>query len=179
MLTANSKIRIEEKTIMFIDVHNYSLAYDDLLENYNFLQEMYERLGDLIFGAGGEIVKYLGDAILCIFSAGGAIQAVNCAQQMRQIFAEMVASKGLREELELEVGIGSGQVGVGECGHPTLRQRDIFGDEVNRVARIGHYQGIAITEQVYEQVKAVFQTKRLPDVKIKRGEQLLRVWAII
>jgi class 3 adenylate cyclase len=51
--------------------------------------------------------------------------------------------------MELEVGIGAGQVAVGECGHRTLRQRDVFGEEVNRTARIGHYRSVAITGRVY------------------------------
>lgn len=170
--------KIEEHVIMFVDVHNYSLAFDDLLENYHFLQAMYDQLGDLIIEANGEIIKYLGDAILCIFPASHAIQAVACGQHMRQAFAELVASKGLPEEIVLEVGIGAGRVVVGECGHRSLRQRDVFGDEVNCVARIGHYRGVAITEQVHEQVKDHYQTRRLPDLKMKRPRQVLKAWAV-
>jgi len=170
--------KIEEHIIMFVDVHNYSLAFDDLLENYRFLQAMYEQLGELIVGAGGEIIKYLGDAILCIFPAGQAVQAVACGQHMRRVFADLVASSGLPEEIVLEVGIGSGPVVVGECGHRSLRQRDVFGDEVNCVARIGHYRGVAITERVYEQVKRSYPTQRLPDLKTKRPGQVLKIWAV-
>jgi hypothetical protein len=54
-----SGMTIEERVIVFIDVHNYSMAFDELLESCEFLQEMYEKLGDLIVGYGGEIVKYL------------------------------------------------------------------------------------------------------------------------
>ena len=179
MQIPDSEIRIEEHIIVFIDVHNYSLAFDDLLESYGFLQEMYETLGDLIVGAGGEIIKYLGDSILSVFPAGYAVQAVACAQQMRQVFAAMVANKGLPEEIVLEVGIGAGQIVVGVCGHRTLRQKDIFGEEINRVARIGHYRGVAITEPVYEQIKASYQTRRLPDLATKKVDQLLRVWAVV
>lgn len=170
--------KIEEHVIMFVDVHNYSLAFDDLLEDYRFLQAMYEQLGELIVGADGEIIKYLGDAMLCLFPADHAAQVVACGQQMRQVFAGLVASSGLSEEIVLEVGIGAGPVVVGECGHQSLRQRDIFGDEVNCVARIGHYRGVAITERVYEQVKDRYQTRPLPDLKTKRAGQVLKVWAV-
>lgn len=178
MPALDSEIRIEEHVIMFVDVHNYSLAFDDLLEGYGFLQEMYEKLGDLTVSAGGEIIKYLGDAILSIFSADYAIQAVACGQKMRQVFAEMVVSKGLSEETVLEVGIGAGQIAVGVCGHRTLRQKDIFGEEINRVAQIGHYRGVAITEPVYEQIKASHQTRRLPDLTTKKAGQQIKVWAV-
>ncbi len=178
MPSLDSKIKIEEHVIMFVDVHNYSRAFDDPLKNYEFLQEMYEKLGDLIVSAGGEIIKYLGDAILSIFPADWAIQAVACGHKMRQVFTEMVVKHSLPEEIVLEVGLGAGQIVVGMCGHRTLRQKDIFGEEVNRVAQIGHYRGVAITEPVYEQIKASHQTRQLPDLKTKRPGQVLKIWAV-
>ena len=171
-------VTIEERVIVFIDVHNYSMAFDGLLESCEFLQEMYEKLGDLIVGHGGEIIKYLGDAMLSIFPAGFEVEAVACGQAMRKAFADMVETRGLPAEMELEVGIGAGQVVVGECGHRTLRQRDVFGEEVNRTAMIGHYRGIAITERVYERVKGSCETTRQPDWETKRPGESLKVWAI-
>ena len=128
MRIPGSEITIEECIIVFVDIHNYSLAFDDLviLESYSFLQETYEKLGDIIVGAGGEIIKYLGDSILSVFPATCAVEAVACTQKLRKAFAEMATSKGLREDIELDVGIGAGRVVVGECSHQTLRQRDFL-----------------------------------------------------
>ncbi len=173
-----SKMTIEDRVIVFVDVHNYSMAFDGLLESCEFLQEMYEKLGDLIVGHGGEIVKYMGDSMLSLFPAGFEAEAVACGLEMRKAFADMVEGKGLRGDIELEVGIGAGLVVVGECGHRTARQRDVLGEEVNRTVRIGHYRGIAITEQVYERVKGGYRTTRQPDLETKRPRELLKVWAI-
>lgn len=68
---------------------------------------------------------------------------------------------------------------VAEAGHRTLRQKDVFGEEVNRAARIGHYRGVAITVSVYERVRATYQTQRLPDLKVKGPGQVLKVWAVV
>lgn len=106
------------------------------------------------------------------------LEDVACALEMRKAFADLVVSKGLREDIELEAGIGAGLVAVGEWGHRTLRQRDVFGDEVNRVVQIGHYQGVAITERVYEQVKASYQTQALPDLITKKPGQVVKIWAV-
>ncbi len=54
-----SEVRVEEHILMFVDVHNYSLAFDDPIKSYGFLQAMYETLGDLIVKADGDIIKYL------------------------------------------------------------------------------------------------------------------------
>ncbi len=176
---SGSAMTIEERVIVFVDVHNYSMAFGGPLESGEFLQEMYEQLGEVIVGAGGEIIKYMGDSILSIFPAGSATAAVACGQEMRKSFAELVRKRGLPGEIVLEVGIGAGPVVVGECGHRTLRQKDVFGEEVNRAARIGHYRGVAITEQVYEQVKDHYETMRLPDLETKRPGMSLRVWAVV
>ena len=66
----NLNITIEERVVLFADVHDYSKISRALGVNaYSFLQEMYEKLGDIIVEHGGTIVKYLGDALLCAFPA--------------------------------------------------------------------------------------------------------------
>jgi class 3 adenylate cyclase len=84
----------------------------------------------------------------------------------------------LTADTELEVGIDAGEVGEGMFGHRTLRQREIFGEVVNRAARIGHYRGVAITEQVYKKVKGTYAVRRLPDVALKWQKEPLKVWEV-
>lgn len=166
--------------VLFADVHNFSRALPRLAKGlHTFLQEIYERLGDTIVAHQGEIIKYMGDALLCVFPAGHEVDAVRCALEMRQIFAGLVDSRELPPDTELEVGIGSGQVAVGVFGHSTLQQKDVFGEEVNRAATIGHHRGIAITEHVYDKVKRTYETRRLPDVPVKWQEEPLRVWEVL
>ncbi|MBN1977925.1 MAG: adenylate/guanylate cyclase domain-containing protein [Anaerolineae bacterium] len=98
----------------------------------------------------GVLVKYLGDGFLSVFPAGLEQHAVAGAIAMREAFAEMVRRWGAPADTELEVGIDAGEVAEGVFGHPTLRQRDVYGEAVNRAARIGHHRGVAITERVYE-----------------------------
>ena len=171
---------VEERVIMFMDVHNYSIAVSSLIEGPSgVLQAMYETLGDIIVAYQGEILKYMGDAILCVFPTGSEPEVVRCALKLRKAFAEMRSWKRLPEDPELEIGIGSGQVTVGVFGHRTLRQCDVFGEEVNRVATIGHHRGIAITEGMYDHVKRDYTTHRLPDVKVKWQKDPLKMWEIV
>jgi class 3 adenylate cyclase len=59
-----------------------------------------------------------------------------------------------------------------------LRQWDVFGEVVNRVAMIGHHRGVAITERVYERVRDTYAARRLPDVVLKWQEEPLKVWEV-
>lgn len=171
---------LTDRVVMFMDVHHSSIALSALAGGFaEALQEMYETLGDIIVAHQGEIVKYMGDAILCLFPAGAEDQAVKCALQLRRAFGGMAGWQGLPGDSELEIGIGSGPVTIGVFGHQTLRQRDAFGEEVNRVAILGHHQGIALTERVYDRVKESYPTRRLPEVKVKWQPEPLKAWEIV
>jgi adenylate cyclase len=175
----NPKFRKEDRVILFMDVHNYSIACGVLAERLiDFMQEMYEELGDLIVGHGGEILRYVGDAILCIFPGGSENEVVECSRRLRKAFAALVERRCLPPEVELEIGIGSGQVAIGILGHRSLKQKDIFGEEVNRTAMIGHHRGIAITDRVCDAVKVMYETRRLPDFRVKWQDEPLKVWEI-
>ena len=168
-----------ERVVLFTDVHNFSIATQVLAERqYEFLQELYETLGDIVVRHRGELVKYLGDGFLSIFPVGLEQEAVASAVAMRETFSEMVRRWGLPPDTELEVGIGVGEVGEGVFGHRTLRQREVFGEVVNRAARIGHHRGVAITERVYEKVRDAYALRRLPDVVLKWQEEPPKVWEV-
>jgi|GEM_PF-3580826 len=55
----------------------------------DFLQEFYEKLGDIVVEHQGELVKYLGDGFLCVFPIGLEQEAVASAMAMREVFSEM------------------------------------------------------------------------------------------
>jgi len=177
---ANPSITVEERVVLFADVHDYAQISRALgVDAYGFLQEMYEMLGDIIVAQGGAIVKYLGDALLCMFPAGMENAAVNCALKLRPAFAQIVSRRGLSVETELEIGIASGQVASGTFGHRSLVQWDVLGEDVIRAETIGHHRGIAITEHVYNQVKSSYPARPLPDFVLKWQAEPLPVWEIV
>jgi adenylate cyclase len=173
-------ITIKSHVVLFMDVHDYSIAVNVLGTGlYGFLQQVYEELGDIIVEYEGEIVKYLGDAILCVFPAGSERKVVRCSLELRRAFANMVNRKNLPRDTELEIGIGSGEVETGVFGHKSLMQKDVFGREVVAAATIGHHRGIAVTERVYDKIKTSYVTRRLPELEVKWQDEPLKVWEII
>jgi class 3 adenylate cyclase len=171
---------VEERVILFWDIHNFSIAANRLGDKmYGLLQEVYERLGDTIVAYEGEIIKYMGDAMLCLFPAGSENEAIACAIELRKAYSDLVSRANLSQDTELEIGIASGKVTVGIFGHKSLRQKDVFGEEVNRAAMIGHHRGIAITENVYKHIQEKHKTRRLPDFEVKWRDQPLKIWEIV
>ena len=171
---------LENRVIVFTDVHNYSIAAQTLGDvHYDFLQEMYETLGEIIVVHGGEIIKYLGDGIICVFPDGAENDAVRCALELRAAFSDLVALRSLPPDTELEIGIHSGPVAIGMFGHASLLQKDILGDAVMWASAIGHHRGVAITERIYERVKVDYETRKLPEFRVKWRPEPLPVWEVV
>jgi class 3 adenylate cyclase len=170
----------EERVVIFTDIHSFSLVTREVGEQQaEFLQALYVMLGDVICEHGGEIIKYLGDGLLCLFPAGEEEAAVACGIGLRRAYSQMLEDRGIRTETELEVGIVSGMVTLGEFGHSSLRQKDVVGEVVFTAGGIGHHRGIAVTEQVYERIKDSFKTKELPSLGVKWRDEPLRVWEVV
>ena len=173
-------VTIESRVILFMDIHNYSIAVNTLRKDqYGFLQEVYETLGDIVVAHEGEIIKYMGDALLCVFCVDSENEAAECSLELRRAFSDIVSRRNIPPDTELEIGIGSGEVGIGVFGHKSLLQKDVFGEEVNRAAMIGHHRGIAITERVYEKIKMNYETRRLPAFEVKWQDEPIKVWEIV
>jgi class 3 adenylate cyclase len=179
MMPGDETLVSEERVVMITDIHSFSLVTREVEEQQaEFLQALYEMMGDVICELGGEIIKYLGDGLLCLFPTGQEEAAVACGIRMRREYSQMVEDLGIRTETELEVGIGSGTVTLGEFGHSSMRQKDVVGEVVHTVGGISHHRGIAITEQVYERISDSFKTKELPSLGVKWRDVPLRVWEI-
>jgi class 3 adenylate cyclase len=89
----------------------------------------------------GREIKTIGDAFLVIFR--GAVNAVQCALAAQRAFAEYNAGKRDDEKIMVRIGIHVGEV--------ILTASDIFGDDVNLVARIEPLAapgGICLSEPV-------------------------------
>lgn len=166
--------------ILFTDVYNFSKIGVFLQDKiYDFVQEMYETLGDIIVEKDGEILKYMGDAILSIFPENSEIMAVECAKEMRKAHRELLEKYDISIESPLQVSIGSGNVAVGIFGHKSLLMKDVFGETVNETAIILHHKGITVTKEVYEKVSHKFKLTALEDQELSWREKPLEIWEVI
>ena len=176
---AEPQVITTSRVILITDIHDFSIVMAGMgWEVHELIQEVYERLGEIAVGHQGEILKYVGDTIVAIFPAGSEAAVIQCAAEMRAAYSEILLRRHITHESELEVGIGSGDVMEGVFGHPSLRMRDVFGEEVNRTAMIMHHRGIAITERVFDAVRLTHQTSPLPDVTVKWQAAPLKFWEI-
>ena len=79
----------------------------------------------------GVPVKYMGDGFLCFFSG--------VRHQQRSVQAAIRAKT--MTDANLSIGLNSGEIYLGACGHPDYARSDIMGDTVNLAFRVLGWSG--------------------------------------
>ncbi|MDH5716079.1 MAG: PAS domain-containing protein [Spirochaetia bacterium] len=127
------------KTIVFIDIVGFTTLSEKYEPNIviTILNHFYQNIYATIKEFEGDISKFIGDAMLLIFS--NTENAVRCAtdiilKDLPIINAQIYKRYG--EKLEIHVGINSGWVIVGELGAFLRKDYTAIGDNVNIASRI-------------------------------------------
>ncbi|HEC62738.1 MAG TPA: adenylate/guanylate cyclase domain-containing protein [bacterium] len=174
------RIARKTKVILFTDIHHFArILVSKELDSVLFLQKFYEDSGDEIVKRGGKIIKYMGDTIYALFPDGSELAAVECAEAMRKAYDALVAKWSVTIETELEVGIGFGEVYIGEFGHKSLKIEDAFGEAVCNTAMMRRYRGIAVTEEIKNRIRGKYRVEALPDFQPKWRPEPIKTWAVI
>jgi class 3 adenylate cyclase len=172
--------QIEFHIIFFSDIHHCSHIFAALNEKFfDFIQDVFEMMGDIIVENKGEILKYEGDSLLAILPENKEKEIITGAIEMRKMYQIILNKYEIKTESEIEIGIGSGKIMVGTIGHKSLKMKEIYGFPVFDVGKLTHHRGIAITQGVYDKVKDHFQTRRLPDMEVRWREEGVACWEIV
>ncbi|MGH8105125.1 MAG: adenylate/guanylate cyclase domain-containing protein [Arenimonas sp.] len=128
-----------EGAIWFSDIRKYSTHSQntEAVELAEKLNAYYDIVVNVIYAHEGEILKFIGDAILAIFPINEAINSQQVCQNA--VAAAMAANKALKNSpLNFEHGVGLhvGRFQYGNIG--SLRRMDFtaIGNEVNIASRI-------------------------------------------
>jgi class 3 adenylate cyclase len=112
-----------------------------------FLDRFYGLAERAITAGGGEIVKFMGDAVLAIFPPDRAAGAVAATVTFQREAAKLAADHGLDMALGANLHLGSAV--LAELGAGKSRRRDVIGRAVNHTFMLGRGAGIRITEPLY------------------------------
>jgi class 3 adenylate cyclase len=155
-----------EVTILMSDLRGFTALAARLTphEVIEFLNLYLEAMVDVISCYEGTIDEIIGDAILVIFGAplafdDHAAKAVACGLAMQLAMSEVnqrLVAKGAAE-LEMGIGIHTGQVIVGNIGSLRRTKYAAVGSNVNLAGRIESFSTggqVLISESVREKVKS-------------------------
>lgn len=136
-----------EAALWFCDLRNFTelteaLPEDELL---NMLNSYFEFIFETVDAHGGEVLRFIGDAMLIVFTAeacGSLKQACNAAVQAAEEAFDRLNSLNKerrsngKPEIEFGVGLHEGKVLYGNVGAPSRLDFTVMGPAVNRTARL-------------------------------------------
>ncbi|MCZ7685597.1 MAG: hypothetical protein M5U28_45190 [Sandaracinaceae bacterium] len=175
-------------TVLFADVVAFTPLSDRLPPEQvvALLNELFTLLTEAVFRHGGTVDKFVGDCVMALFGAPApaedhARRAVACARDMLR-FCES-ANVGWKErfgvEVQLAIGINSGDAVVGNVGSRERIEYTAIGDVVNVAARletIARPQQILISAATAEQVREDFELSAIGAREVPGRTAPVELW---
>jgi CheY-like chemotaxis protein/class 3 adenylate cyclase len=140
---ATARAEEREMSVLFSDICGFTSMSGRLppREVIDMLNEYFDRLCPVVRAEGGDIDKFIGDAIMAVFEElpgrdPPPLRAVRAALAMQQALAEFNTGRPLA--LSMRIGINTGPVVRGDIGPGFRREYAVIGDTVNKANR---YEG--------------------------------------
>lgn len=165
-------------TILFSDLKGFTAMSENLEpeDTMNLINEYLSEMTKLIFKYGGTIDKFMGDGILAFF--GDPLECKEHAEKAVRSAIDMKNEANLLrpkwEELgghfDLNIGISTGYVTVGNIGPRERMEYTVIGKNVNLAQRLqseAKENQILISQRTFSHVKDIFVMERLQDLALK------------
>jgi adenylate cyclase len=132
-------------TVLFSDIRGFSAFSEGMgpEELAHFIGEYLTPMTELVLESGGTLDKYIGDAVMAIWSApidlpDHAARACDVALKMQAALIDLNKrwkTQGM-PEIAIGVGINTGPMSVGNMGTSSRFDYTVLGDQVNLGARL-------------------------------------------
>jgi class 3 adenylate cyclase len=153
---AAERITSTKLVIAVHDLAGYTraAAMADEIAIATFLDAYYGRCAAHVRGAGGRVVKFIGDAVLAVFPPGRAVEAIEAMARLRADVCEIARQHQLHFIAPGNTNLHLATVAAGEMGPPGDRRFDVLGAGVNHTFLLGQRQGhgVHISEPLYRQL---------------------------
>ena len=134
-----------DAAIMFCDLRGSTLLEEQLgrRDYIKLLNAFFDAASTIVHDNGGEVLKFIGDAVLAVFPAGDTAdeartQALTSVRSIAPALAEVAAEHDL-PGLECASGIAYGTVTYGNVGSRERLDFTVIGQAANIAARLGDY----------------------------------------
>ncbi|MCL2381991.1 MAG: response regulator [Treponema sp.] len=192
--TASQSSQSETRTvaILFSDIRGFTKISEKTpaRELVNFLNAYFSLMGNEIIDEGGNIDKFIGDAIMAIFGApktlaNAPVSAVRAALRMAKALAR-VETSGIAlppEGFGTGIGVNFGECVVGNIGFQDKLDYTVIGDTVNLAARLEgvtkyYRQTVIVSENIFQAAKDHFIFRKADSVRVKGKDQPVGLYTV-
>ena len=172
-------------SVLFCDLVGFTAASEqqDPEDVRARIRPYHQRLREEIERYGGTVEKFVGDAVMAVFGAPVAHED-DAERAVRAGLAILEAIEELNEaapvlELQVRVGINTGEVVVALGARPEEGEGFVTGDVVNTASRlqgVAPVGGVAVSEQTHRRTERVFEYEPLEPVQVKGKVDPLSIW---
>src|SRR5919201_1449356 len=163
-------LALEERkivSVLFCDLVGFTAASEqqDPEDVQARIRPYHARLRQDIERYGGTVEKFVGDAVMAVFGAPVAHEELN--------------EDDPDLDLQVRIGINTGEAVVALGAHPELGEGMVTGDVVNTAARLqgaAPVNEIAVSEQTFRQTERVFDYEELEPVQVKGKAEPLALY---
>ncbi len=178
-------------TVLFGDISGFTALSErlDPEDVIKVINKYFEKMVRIVDKYGGDVDKFIGDAILVVFGAPIAHpddpeRAVRAALEMQREMGtiEPILAKGEYVKVTMHIGINTGEVVALNMGVDDRMEYTIMGDNVNLTSRL---EGVAksgeiiISENTYKYVKDIFEFEKLEPVKVKGKVDPVQIYRVL
>jgi class 3 adenylate cyclase len=137
--------------ISFCDLTNFAKISrkKDEIDVFKYLSKFYETTGEVIEGANGKVIKFIGDAALIVFPENSIDAGVLALKKLKTEIDDF--NKKNDYESRLVVKTHFGKVLVGMLGTKNDKRFDVIGNNVN-VAALLRSNGFSITVETFRKL---------------------------
>jgi len=180
-------------TVLFSDIRGFTTMSEQTPadEVIAILNEYITEMVEIILSYNGTLDKYIGDAIMAFYNdpvemEDHALRGVLTALGMKNRLVEL--NRNWREqgksELNIGIGVNTGEMIVGHMGSHRLVDYTVIGDNVNLTSRIESLTkeygvNILISESTYEQVMDKVEIRFVDEVTVKGKKNAVKIYEVI
>lgn len=175
--------------VLFADLRGFS-ALSARIPPEALVQLLNQHLrvaAEAILAEEGTLDKFMGDAVMAFFNAplpqsDYSLRAVRAAWKLCQLVERLHEHLSPAEQLKFGVGVGIGEVVVGNIGTSELMNFTIIGDAVNKAKRLqenAHGGQILLGQETYEQIRSVAEARFVGEMQLKGQLQAERVYELV
>jgi class 3 adenylate cyclase len=184
-LMANETV---EATIVYIDICGFTAITEKEPADrvVKLLNKYFDVMVKEIIAQGGNVDKFIGDAIMAVFKGEYHLdRAVEASLAVRKQIEEM---PNQMEEVsflpKVSIGINCGEVISGNIGSANLRRLDytVIGDVVNtaqRLQTVAKAGQILISESSYENIKESFNCSKVGEVELRNKKATTIAYEVV
>lgn len=179
-------------TVLFLDLHGFTAMSEKMPPDQvtHMMNRCFERLTSTVARFGGYVDKYVGDAMMVLFGAPvahgddpeRAVRAALALQEELVRFNRHQQQQKANVNLQMRIGINTGEVLAGRVGGGQFGQYTVMGDAVNlasrleHAARVGH---VLVGETTHRFTNQVIRYVALPPMSIRGKAEPVQTYEVV